>query len=91
MLEPRCVLECRSSFQGDRAAQRYLRCRDQLQQGSGIQTEQASTGNRRNHRSTPIRPLYRHSDEPSLWMFDINVLLPILAPDCADHRQALAS
>jgi hypothetical protein len=62
-----------------------------LQQGLGIQAELLSTVNRCNHRSTAIRPLDRHPDEPTSWMFNINVLLPILAPDGADHRQPLAS
>jgi hypothetical protein len=86
MLEPRLVLEYPRSLQGSRTAQRYLRCCDQLQQGLGIQAELSSTGNRRNHRNTPIRPLNRHPDEPTPWMFYINVLLPILAPDGAHHR-----
>jgi hypothetical protein len=91
MLEPSLVLGYRRSLQGSRAAQRYLHCCDQLQQGLGTQTELLSTGNGRNHRSTAIRPLHRHPHEPTPWMLHINVLLPILAPDGADHRQALAS
>ena len=91
MLEPRLVLEYRRGLQGSRAAQRYLHCCGQLQQGLGIQAERLSTVNRWNHRSTAIRPLQRHPDEPTPWMFNVNLLLPILAPDGADHRQPLAS
>jgi hypothetical protein len=91
MLEPRLVLEYRRSLQGSRAAQRYLHCCDQLQQGLGTQANLSSIGNGRNHRSTAIRPLNRYPDEPTPWMFNINVPLPILAPNGADHRQALAS
>jgi hypothetical protein len=91
MLEPRLVLEYWRSLQGSRTAQRYPRCCGQLQQGLGLQAELSPTGNGRKHWSTAIRPLNRHPDEPTLWMFDIKVSLPILAPDSAGYCQALAS
>lgn len=91
MVEPRLTLGYRSSLRGGRAAQRYLHCCGQLQQGLGTQAELPSIGRWRNHRSGAIRPLDWHPDEPTPWMLDINGLLPILAPDGAYHRQALAS
>ena len=91
MLEPRLTLWYRRCLYGGRAVQRCLHCYGQFQQGKGTHADLPSTGYWRNHRSGAIRPLDRQPNEPTLWMLDINGLLPILAPNGAYHCQALAS